>query len=78
MSQLNLNVTAEFSKDLAQYMKHTGIRQKSEAIRKAVREATEHALAAAQGRDFNEWLGLANAAPRSKTPRFNDDNDLWT
>lgn len=41
MSQFNLNITEEFSQDLARYMKARGIGQKSEAIRTAIKEALE-------------------------------------
>ena len=41
MKQLNLNVTAEFERDLRSYMQRKSIPNKSDAIRQALREAVE-------------------------------------
>ena len=77
MSQLNLNVTPEFEKDLKNYMKNKRIDQKSEAIREAVREAAARLATHATSPDFRSWLGLGlKVSPKSHV-RFTSEDDLW-
>lgn len=76
MRQLNLNVTPEFESDLRRFMKVKGIRQKSEAVRLAVREAARRE-AAPQDYDYRGWLGMGLKAPLNPKPRFRGEDDLW-
>ncbi|MBI4411498.1 MAG: hypothetical protein HY541_03325 [Deltaproteobacteria bacterium] len=76
MSQLNINVTPEFARDLSRYMKKKGIRQKSEAIRQAVRESIRRLTEGQKETDFNSWLGMALKAPLKPKTIISDD-DLW-
>jgi hypothetical protein len=77
MAQLNLNVTPEFERDLRRLMKMSGIRQKSEAVRFAVRQAAARAGASGDY-DFRAWLGLGLKAPPNPKPRFASEDDLWS
>ncbi|HEV2202302.1 MAG TPA: ribbon-helix-helix domain-containing protein [Bryobacteraceae bacterium] len=76
MRQLNLNVTDEFVRDLKRLMKRKGIKNKSDAIRLAVREAATSAAAPAS--DYRGWLGMALKAPLNPKPRFRGEDDLWS
>ena len=75
MKQLNLNVTQEFEKDLRVFMRRKGITNKSEALRRAVREAV--ARTAAPKPDYRSWLGMGLKAPVNPHPRFRTGDDLW-
>lgn len=78
MSQININVTPEFEKNLKAYMKKKGIRQKSEAIRSAVSEAAEKIQEQkSEPYDFSKLLGIGLKAPLNPNPRFKNDDDLW-
>lgn len=77
MSQININVTPEFEKNLKEYMKRKGIRQKSEAIRSAVSEAAEKIKEQKKPYDFSKLLGAALKAPLEPNPRFTNEDDLW-
>ncbi len=77
MAQINIHVTPEFEKAIAQLMRKRGIRTKSEAIRIAIHEALERTRRARGATDFREWVGLAKAAPVNQRPRFKSDADLW-
>lgn len=77
MGQLNINLTPEFERELTEYMKRAKITQKSEAVRKAVHEATEKLKAERRETDFSLWLGLALKAPLNPHPRFKTHDDLW-
>jgi Arc/MetJ-type ribon-helix-helix transcriptional regulator len=76
MRQLNLNVTEDFVRDLQRLMKRKGIKNKSEAIRLAVREAA--AFAAAPASDYRAWLGMGLKVPLNPKPRFRGEDDLWS
>jgi hypothetical protein len=77
MRQINLNVTADFDRDLRRLMRQRGIQNKSEAIRRVVHEAAARAEASAQC-DFRSWLGMGLKFPPSPQPRFRDEDDLWS
>jgi hypothetical protein len=77
MKQLNLNVTPEFERDLRQFMKRKGITRKSEAVRRALREAVAQTPRNADF-DFRSWIGLALKAPLNPKPRFRSEDDLWS
>ncbi len=77
MSQLNINMTPEFESDLERYMKKQGLKQKSEAIRRAVSEALERLKSKKNTTDFESWYGVALKAPLNAHPRFNSEDDLW-
>ncbi len=76
MRQLNLNVTPEFERDLQQFMKKKGISRKSDAIRRAVRDAA--ARSAPPPCDYRTWLGLGLREPLNPAPRFRSEDDLWS
>ena len=77
MRQLNLNVTAEFERDLQAYMKSHKISRKSEAIRRALREAAARSMGHDEY-DFRSWLGLGLKAPLRPKPRFHGEDELWS
>ncbi len=77
MRQLNIDVTAEFEQDLRLYMRVTGVKRKSEAIRLALRKAVERESGAKKD-EFREWLGLGLKAPLRKKRKFTSENDLWS
>lgn len=77
MSQININVTPEFEKNLKEYMKHRGITQKSEAIRKAVGETVEKIKEQKKPYDFSRLLGCGLKGPLNPNPKFKSDDELW-
>jgi len=77
MKRLSLNVTAEFERDLRQFMKQRNISRKSDAIRQALREAAERSAGAGKS-DFRSWLGMGLKAPLRAKPRFRNERDLWS
>lgn len=76
MSQLNINMNAEFEKALKRLMQARGLKSKTEAVRLAVREAVERERSEGAV-DFADWIGLGNAAPQNPSPRFASDDALW-
>jgi Arc/MetJ family transcription regulator len=78
MKQMNLNLTAAFERDLARYMRRRGLKQKSEAVRVAVREALERLEAEGQATDFRVWLGFGLRAEERAPRRFASEDDLWS
>ena len=77
MKQLNLNVTAEFERDLQAYMKSHKISRKSEAIRQVLREEAARSIGHDEY-DFRSWLGLGLKAPLRRKPRFRNEDELWS
>jgi Arc/MetJ-type ribon-helix-helix transcriptional regulator len=77
MKQLNLNVTSEFERDLRTYMKSRGIGSKSEAIRRAVREAASRNSGEGEY-DLRALLGIGLKAPLNQKRRFLTEDDLWS
>jgi Arc/MetJ-type ribon-helix-helix transcriptional regulator len=77
MKQLNVNVTQEFERDLQAYMKSRKIARKSEAVRRALREAAERSTGRGEY-DFRSWLGLGLKAPLRRKPRFRSEDELWS
>lgn len=77
MAQLNINLTPEFERDLALFMRMRNIRTKSEAIRTAVREGVQRSQRASPQVDFSSWIGMARGRKRGRRPRFRTDDDLW-
>ena len=77
MKRLSLNVTAEFDRDLRQFMKQRKISRKSDAIRQALREAAERSAGAGKS-DFRSWLGMGLKAPVRAKARFRHERDLWS
>jgi Arc/MetJ-type ribon-helix-helix transcriptional regulator len=78
MKQINLNVTPEFERNLNAVMRTRGIASKSDAIRIAVREAAERLKESSPPDDFREWIGIGLKAPLNHTPRFKDEDALWS
>ena len=77
MSQLNVHMTPDFLENLTDYMRLCGVKTKSEAVRRAIREAVERLRARPQAPDFKSWRGLGNQAPKNAKPRFRSQDDLW-
>lgn len=77
MRQLNLNVTAEFERDLEAFMQSRRIARKSDAIRQALREAAARSTGEAEY-DFRQWLGLGLKAPLRRRRRFRSEDELWS
>ena len=77
MTQLNLNVTPEFERDLKTYMRSRSVQSKSAAVRDALREAVERS-AGGRDYDFRGWLGLGLKAPLRRKRRFRSEDDLWS
>jgi hypothetical protein len=77
MRQINLNVTADFDRDLRRLMRQRGIQNKSEAIRRAVHEAAARMEAGARC-DFRSWLGMGLKFALNPQPQFRDEDDLWS
>ena len=77
MPQLNINLTPQFERELKEYMERAKITQKSEAVRKAVHEATGQLRVRQQGCGFQELRGLALKGPLNPNPRFKSHDDLW-
>lgn len=73
---MNLHLTPEFERHLAQLMRLRKIPTKSEAIRIAVRESLER-MAFRKPFDFSRWAGAALKAAPNPKPRFQSDDDLW-
>jgi hypothetical protein len=77
MRQINLNVTAEFERDLRRFMKERKLSRKSDAIRVALHEAATSKAAGGEY-DFRPWLGLGLRAPLRRKRRFHSEDDLWS
>lgn len=76
MPQLNMNMTAQFKSDLAKYMKHRGLKTKSEAVRMALHELVT-LLSSAKKSDFGGWLGAGLKTGLRKDRQFKSEDDLW-
>ena len=59
MSQLNINLSGEFEEALERLMRLRRIRTKSDAIRLAIQESLERALAETRDYDFTGLVGRA-------------------
>lgn len=76
--QLNLNLTPEFAADLERYMRRERITSKSEALRRAIRDAIARGRKGTKATDFRGWLGLALKSPPNPKARFKNEDDLWS
>lgn len=77
MTQLNINMTSSFERDLRRLMKVRHIKTKAEAVRVAIQETLEHTTSHLKPLDFSSWVGAATQVPINKKPRFKSDDDLW-
>ncbi len=77
MAQFNINLTPEFEKEIALYMKKKRVSTKSDAIRQALHEAVERLKSQRTDTDFRRWRGLALKAPLNTKPRFKSEDELW-
>lgn len=77
MKQLNLHTTKQFLSDIGTYMRHRGLKTKSEAIRSALREVVEAVEQRSRRGSFRNWLGAGLREPRNPSPRFKSEDDLW-
>ncbi len=78
MAQFNINMTPDFERDLARFMRLRRVKTKSEAIRLAIREGVDRVLGAGHEVDFSEWIGLAQGRLPGRKERFKDDDELWS
>jgi len=77
MNQLNMQMTAEFQRDLEVAMKKLGARSKSEAIRLAVREMAKKPPGGGSRITWHQLLEAArNESPR-KSRRFASHAEVW-
>ena len=76
MAQLNLNLTPQFEKDLEKYMKHRGIKTKSDALRSALHEIVT-LIATSKKSDFSSWLGAGLKAEPRRDRKFKSEDDIW-
>ena len=67
----------DFLENLTDYMRLSGVKTKSEAVRRAIREAVERLRPRPHATDFESWRGLGNRAPKNAKPRFRSQDDLW-
>jgi len=74
MSQLNIQMTPEFERNLRKYMTARGIKTKSEAVRRAVEES----LARIPEPTFMDWSSLRGKGLGSTPHRFEDNDSLWS
>ncbi len=71
--QMNLQVTPDFERDLREIMRAKGLKSRSEAVRRVVREAAEATPRLTMG----EWMESAwGLAAEGASPPF-DDDELW-
>ncbi len=73
MSQLNIQMTPEFERNLRKYMTARGIKTKSEAVRQAVEES----LARIPEPTMMDWSSL-RCGFGSTPHRFEDNDSLWS
>ncbi|MCX6589902.1 MAG: hypothetical protein NTZ56_00095 [Acidobacteria bacterium] len=81
MKQFNMNVDAEFERDLGRIMKKRGWTRKSDAVRAVVREMAtviDQGDKPWQSYDWARLLGSGLRAPLSPAPRFTSDDQLWS
>ena len=79
MSQLNIQMTPQFEEELRQFMAARGLKNKSEAVRVAVRESLER-TEPGRRRSFLSWIGAAGPPedPTSGEPAFPTHDQLWS
>ena len=77
MAQLNLNLNPEFEENLKRFMRARKIKNKSEAIRIAVKEGLERAMDGTAKSDFRKWIGAGKKEPLNPSPTFSSEDDLW-
>lgn len=76
MSQININITREFAKDLEELMKFAGIKSKSDAIRLAVHDMLNKVKSKRKSKNFRSLLGMGLKAP-VRTKGLLDEDSLW-
>jgi hypothetical protein len=77
MSQLNIQTTPSFERDLRKFMQVRHIQTKTEAIRTAIKEGLQHPPAQTKTTNFSTWIGLALQEPVNKKAKRLSDDDLW-
>ena len=77
MSQLNIHTSPEFDRILSRFMKIRGLKNKSVAIRTAVKEGLEQSLRELVTTDFKQWIGIGNTEPENSERKFHTHDDLW-
>ncbi len=78
MSQLNINMTPEFEELLRKYMEKNNIRYKSEAIRRALKQAVEETEGSKEKTlTFRDLIGRGLKGKLNPNPRFRTHDDIW-
>jgi hypothetical protein len=73
MSQLNIQMTPEFENNLRRYMASRGIKNKSEAVRRAIEEG----LGRTPDPSKFSWTSLRGQGLGTTTPQFTGNDQLW-
>jgi Arc/MetJ-type ribon-helix-helix transcriptional regulator len=76
MRQININVTPEFQRDLDMLMRKRKLKNKSDAIRFAVRQAA--GARAEEPYDYRAWIGYALRAPLARKKKYLTEDELWS
>lgn len=77
MNQLNMQMTAEFQRNLELAMKKLGARSKSEAIRLAIREAAQKPAGGSVRVSWHQLLESARKESPRKARRFATHAGVW-
>lgn len=77
MSQLNMQMTPEFRRDLEIAMKKLGARSKSEAIRLAIREMAKKPASGGSRISWHQLLETARGEAPRKARRFESHAEVW-
>lgn len=77
MSQINLNTTPEFERDLREIMGILGVNNKSSVIRKAVEEYLTALKKSKAKHDFSAWIGAGISENMNPAPKFSSNDALW-
>ena len=76
MAQINLHVDDDFSAVLADFMRVSGVKTKSAAIRLAVRQSLRAMVGESPRPAVEGWVGLA-VDGSNPSPRFASHDALW-
>jgi Arc/MetJ family transcription regulator len=77
MAQLNIHLDEALEANIRRFMRLSGIRTKSDAVRVALEEGVQRARRGAGRTEYREWLGLGTRAAPSNRVRFRSEDDLW-
>lgn len=72
-----MHLKPDFEQALERLIRIRGFNSKSEAIRTAVKEALENAVAIKGHVHFSDWIGTAGIRSENPNPRFSHNDQLW-